>query len=214
MNPVCSERPRAGLTVLLCALLLVVTVPASAQSPATTDQELRQMLQQSLRDRGGVSVARVIDQDAVQSLCSQPASARSAAALQALRDAQQASVRMPADDAWLGDWREGEKIAQSGRGLQFNDAPGQPNGGNCYACHQLSAGETAYGTLGPSLLAYGRLHGRSQEQLHATWVRLYNPQALTPCSIMPRFGQHGILTEQQLRDLMALLFDPDSPVNR
>jgi sulfur-oxidizing protein SoxX len=31
---------------------------------------------------------------------------------------------------------------------------------------------------------------------------------------MPRFGHQQILTEQQLRDVMALLLDPASPVNK
>jgi sulfur-oxidizing protein SoxX len=31
---------------------------------------------------------------------------------------------------------------------------------------------------------------------------------------MPRFGQHHILTEQQIRDVVALLVDPASPVNQ
>jgi sulfur-oxidizing protein SoxX len=31
---------------------------------------------------------------------------------------------------------------------------------------------------------------------------------------MPRFGHNGILTETQLRHLMALLLDPKSPVNQ
>jgi L-cysteine S-thiosulfotransferase len=30
---------------------------------------------------------------------------------------------------------------------------------------------------------------------------------------MPRFGHNGILTEQQLKNVIALLLDPDSPVN-
>ena len=30
---------------------------------------------------------------------------------------------------------------------------------------------------------------------------------------MPRFGHNGILTEQQMKDLIALLLDPHSPVN-
>jgi sulfur-oxidizing protein SoxX len=30
---------------------------------------------------------------------------------------------------------------------------------------------------------------------------------------MPRFGDAGILTEDQLRHVMALLMDPKSPVN-
>ena len=31
---------------------------------------------------------------------------------------------------------------------------------------------------------------------------------------MPRFGHSQILTEQQMRDVTALLLDPASPVNK
>ena len=31
---------------------------------------------------------------------------------------------------------------------------------------------------------------------------------------MPRVGHMGILTEAQIRDVMALLLDPKSPVNQ
>ena len=31
---------------------------------------------------------------------------------------------------------------------------------------------------------------------------------------MPRFGHAGLLDEDQIRDLMALLLDPKSPVNQ
>ncbi len=47
-----------------------------------------------------------------------------------------------------------------------------------------------------------------------TWGKLYNPKAYSACSEMPRFGHAGILNENQLRDLMALLLDPKSPVNQ
>ena len=71
-------------------------------------------------------------------------------------------------------------------------------------------GEVAYGTLGPSLtntgpdnLGYVAVH-LDQRGTHA-----YNL-----CSHMPRFGAQGILTEQQLKDVMAYLLDPASPVNQ
>ena len=44
--------------------------------------------------------------------------------------------------------------------------------------------------------------------------KIYNAQAFTACSNMPRFGHNGILTEQQMKDVTALLLDPDSPVNK
>jgi sulfur-oxidizing protein SoxX len=31
---------------------------------------------------------------------------------------------------------------------------------------------------------------------------------------MPRFGHMGILTEKQIKDVVALLMDPQSPVNK
>ena len=31
---------------------------------------------------------------------------------------------------------------------------------------------------------------------------------------MPRFGHSGILTEAQIKDVVALLMDPESPVNK
>jgi sulfur-oxidizing protein SoxB len=47
-----------------------------------------------------------------------------------------------------------------------------------------------------------------------TYGKVYNAQAYKACSNMPRFGHNGILTEQQIKDLVALLMDPASPVNK
>ena len=46
-----------------------------------------------------------------------------------------------------------------------------------------------------------------------TWGKLWNSKAYNACSGMPRFGHAGVLTPAQIRDLMALLLDPASPVN-
>jgi sulfur-oxidizing protein SoxX len=114
----------------------------------------------------------------------------------------------------IGDWKSGEKIAQSGVGLQFSDKPGTVPGGNCYACHQIAKAEIAHGTIGPSLLGYGKARGNSEAMQKYTYGKIYNAQAYMPCSLMPRFGHKGILNEQQLKDLTALLLDPASPVNQ
>ncbi len=172
------------------------------------------MLTASLRDRGALTVARTLQQDALQQFCSRPAARQTAEDGLALQQAAAAAVRFPADGRYLGSWRRGERIAQDGRGLQYSDPANVPAGGNCYACHQLKPQEPAYGNLGPSLLGFGTRHGADAVTLKATWTQLYNPHAVHLCALMPRFGQQGILTEQQLRDVMALLFDPDSPVNQ
>jgi sulfur-oxidizing protein SoxX len=44
--------------------------------------------------------------------------------------------------------------------------------------------------------------------------KIYNAKAFNPCSNMPRFGHSGTLTEKQIKDLVALLLDPNSPVNQ
>ena len=63
----------------------------------------------------------------------------------------------------LGDWKNGEQIAQEGRGKQFTDDPAGPVGANCYACHQLAPQELSYGTIGPSLYQFGKLRGYTDE---------------------------------------------------
>ena len=46
------------------------------------------------------------------------------------------------------------------------------------------------------------------------YAKIYNSQAVAACSIMPRFGANKLLSEQQMKDLVAYLFDPESPVNK
>ena len=125
-----------------------------------------------------------------------------------------ATIRYPADGKFLGDWTSGERIAQEGRGKQFSDDPDVPAGANCYACHRLGKAELSFGTLGPSLYLYGKIRGDSLQVQRYTFGKIYNSEAFTPCSKMPRFGHKGILSEQQIKDLTALLLDPASPVNQ
>jgi L-cysteine S-thiosulfotransferase len=132
---------------------------------------------------------------------------------QELEKAQLAKIKFPSGSL-LGDWKEGEKIAQSGVGKQYSDDPSRPAGGNCYACHQLAKSEMSYGTIGPSLYNFGKVRGFTPEMQKYAYGKVYNSQAYSACSTMPRFGHQGILTEQQIKDVVALLMDPKSPVNQ
>lgn len=125
-----------------------------------------------------------------------------------------AKVVYPADGKFLGDWKSGAKIANNGRGGQFSDPPGTVAGGNCYACHQMEQKELSYGTLGPSLTHYGKARNYEAEEIKRTYTKIYDSQALYACSNMPRFGANKVLSEQQIKDLVAFLFDPESPVNK
>jgi sulfur-oxidizing protein SoxX len=114
----------------------------------------------------------------------------------------------------MGDWQRAEKIAQSGRGSMWNDKPGVDVGGSCYNCHQLTSKETSYGTIGPSLLGFGKKRGNGAEMQKYVYGKIYNAKAYNACSHMPRLGYAGTLTEEQIKDLVALLLDPESPVNK
>ena len=134
---------------------------------------------------------------------------------EAIQQREKATIVYPPDSKLLGDWKKGEAIAQSGYGLRFTDYPPRSaNGGNCYACHQMTKQEVSYGTLGPSLLAYGKNRQFGDADTKAAYEKIYNSQAAFACSNMPRFGTNKILTIEQIRDLVALLMSPDSPVNK
>jgi sulfur-oxidizing protein SoxX len=87
-------------------------------------------------------------------------------------------------------------------------------GGNCYACHQLTPQEVSFGTIGPSLYGFAKLRGFNDETRKYAYGKIWNADAYSACSNMPRFGHSQILSEQQVKDLVALLTDPDSPVNK
>jgi len=173
------------------------------------------MLKTSFKENGQAKLAR-LDQDDVQKTCSQyrgdQVIPKDVAAR--LEQAQQASIKYPADGKYLGDWKSGERIAQTGVGMQYSDDPKNPTGGNCYACHQLSKAELAYGTIGPPLYNFGKVRGFTPEMQKYAYGKVYNSEAFSACSNMPRFGHAGILTEQQIKDVVALLMDPESPVNK
>lgn len=201
----------------LSALALVGC--ASLPSSAELDAEAQAMMKASFREQGIAKMDRV-EQDLAQRACSaenQP----DAATQQHIEAEQMATIKWPAGGQYLGDWREGEKLAQNGRGMTWTDAAGAPSGGNCYNCHQISKAEISFGTIGPSLYQYGKLRGVSDPAapetaaiVQYTWGKIWNAKAYNACSGMPRFGHAGVLTEAQVRDIMALLLDPKSPVNQ
>jgi sulfur-oxidizing protein SoxX len=155
-----------------------------------------------------------IKQDETQAACSKYQNVPPADVADAILKREKATVVFPADGNFIGDWKAGEKIAQSGFGGRWNDKPETVNGGNCYACHQMRPDELSYGTLGPSLLGYGKNRNFDPAEVKTAYAKIYNAQAALPCSQMPRFGYHEFLSEQQIKDVVALLFAKDSPVNK
>lgn len=204
---------RRGVAVV-AALAGVALAGAALSDASPSREEIADLMKRSFVERGGAKLDR-LEQSELQRICSDYTGRELPKELrESLEKAALDAVKYPADGRYLGDYKAGERIAQSGVGLQFSDAPGTVAGGNCYACHQISREELAYGNIGPSLYQYGKLRGNSEPILRYTWARIYNAHAFGACNSMPRFGAAGILTEDQMRDVMALLLHPESPVNR
>lgn len=167
----------------------------------------------------GGTVRDRLTQDEIQKACSalRGAAVDAATAARVISIARE-SIKYPQEAIALGDWKKGEEVARSGYGFRVGHKVdkhgGRAPGGNCYACHQLDPNEIAYGTLGPSLTAYGKQRGTGEEMLKYTYEMIYNAHATFPCTQMPRFGFHGTLTQEQIADVMAYLMHAESPVNQ
>lgn len=213
-------RVAAPAGIALAAALAVLGC-AGLPSADELDKQASAAMLKSFRDQG-IAKAERIRQDAGQHDCSAEHPPGEAVAARLMAEAQ-AGVKWPADGRYIGDWREGEKIAQNGRGFTWTDSSGATGsgGGSCYNCHQISKAEISFGTIGPSLYHYGKNRGVTDVDSPATapivqytWTKIYNSRSSNACSTMPRFGHAGLMTEDQMRNVMALLLDPKSPVNQ
>jgi L-cysteine S-thiosulfotransferase len=206
-------------TTTIVALGAACAIAAGCAMMGNKEDEAAQkalaMMKTSFKERGQAKLDR-LEQDETQRLCSihatDPQVPKDVAAR--IEKVNLEAIKYPAGEKYMGDWKAGERVAQSGVGKQFSDNPANPAGGNCYACHQLSKAELSYGTIGPSLYNFGKLRGNTPAMQKYAYGKIYNSQAFSACSTMPRFGHQQILTEKQIQDLVALLMDPQSPVNQ
>jgi len=203
-------------TKLLFAVALFAGLSSLAFAESSFDTKFKKMMSEGFRAEGIASLDR-IQQDETQKFCSNPKlinTKQGAAKAIEIQKINMASIAQPVDGKYIGDWKNGEAIAQSGRGATWTDKPDTVNGGGCYNCHEINKKEISYGNLGPSLWNYGKDRGYSQEVMVYTWNRINNSKAYNACSNMPRFGHFKLLTQEQMQDVMALLLDPQSPVNQ
>ena len=201
------------ITGFILASSLLQNVALAQQK---NDPKFNKMMADSFKADGIAGLDR-IQQDETQKFCSDPVFANSKQG-EKMRDKIQkinmASIKQPSVGKYIGDWKKGEAIAQSGRGATWTDKADTVVGGGCYNCHQIDPKEISYGNIGPTLTGYGKLRGYSQEVVTYTWNRINNSKAYNSCSNMPRFAHFKLLNEQQIQDVMALLLDPASPVNQ
>lgn len=189
--------------------------PAGRSLPPLDDMQLRRALKQAFPGADQTWRARLVP-DRTMEQCADWHNKPPKEVATEIRERESGRIIYPEDDIFMGDWRRGERIAQSGYGLRFTDKDStRATGGNCYACHQLSPDEVSFGTVGISLKGYGRTKSvDNPEDQRAVYEKIFNSQAAVACSLMPRFGTNAILNQEQIKDLVALLLDPDSPVNR
>ena len=206
---------KLGRNIFVIGLALVPLACAMAPSNDEIAAQTTAMLQASFKAAGQAGLDR-LNQDETQRVCSElaPGKAPAKEVAEKIEKLNLATIRYPADGKLLGDWKNGEKIAQEGRGKQFSDDVAGPVGANCYACHQLTPQELSFGTIGPSLYQFAKLRGYGADTQRYAYGKIFNADAFAACSTMPRFGHNQILTEQQIKDVTALLMDPQSPVNK
>lgn len=200
----------SGTLVLLLGIARNPATPGPAAAPVRIERAIAASWRNAQPEW-----AQRLTQDETQADCTRARSDPDANLAVAIRARAAASIVYPSDGTYLGDWSRGEALAQSGYGLRFTDTdPRRDNGGNCYACHQIDKRELSYGTIGPSLAGYGRDRKYVDAAVKAVYEKIYDPHAAHPCTAMPRFGTNRVLSIAQIKDLVALLMDPESPVNK
>ncbi len=103
--------------------------------------------------------------------------------------ASTALAEMPTDINFNGDIDAGRLVA--------NDR----DKGNCVACHMM-AGSDSPGAIGPVLIAMQTRFPSEQVLAQQIWdATAKNPQA-----VMPPFGKHEILTDQEFADVVAFIW--------
>jgi sulfur-oxidizing protein SoxX len=193
-------------------LISLALLSATAAWADPSAREVTEVLKRDFHPRGQATMDRVV-QDGLQRICTETHDKPPAEVAKALEADQMKTIVFP-EGSLMGDWKRAEKMAQSGRGAMWSDKPGAPAGGSCYNCHQISPQETSYGTIGPSLLGFGKKRGNGPDMQRYVYGKIYNAKAYNACSQMPRLGASGTLTVEQIKDFTALLLDPSSPVNK
>jgi len=196
--------------MLGAGLAALVLSPVVSAEPSY--EEVQQIIKRDFHAKGQAKMDR-LDQDVVQRVCTQSGDKPPADVAKALEADQLAAIPVPSGSL-MGNWKNGAKTAWSGRGMQWNEDPKKPAGGGCYNCHEISAQRTSFGTIGPSLRAFGKKRGNGPDMQRYVYTKIYNAKAYNLCTQMPRFGTTGTLSEQQIKDLVAYILDPSSPNNK
>lgn len=199
--------------------LVLLTAGCATPEPGSDDTArlVEAYIAESFVAGPGQDLSR-LQQDQTQIDCTVTRAKPSEALAETIRAREAKHIVYPEDGKLMGDWKAGRKIFIDGFGYRIGSfIPSNPNavrGGNCYACHQGEAAESAWGNLGSSLQGFGKQRGQSAPIVKYTYEKIYNARAYNACSQMPRLGHHKILSPGQVADLTAYLLSPESPINK
>ncbi|WP_243755291.1 sulfur oxidation c-type cytochrome SoxX [Thiomicrorhabdus sp. 6S3-12] len=96
-----------------------------------------------------------------------------------------------ADKPAASDIEEGKKLAFS------------RSKGNCLACHMAGDGAQP-GNIGPALVAMKLRYPDKQKLYNKVWGT--SDSMKVPNSMMPEFGLHGILTDDEIRKVVDYIY--------
>ncbi|MCU0932947.1 MAG: sulfur oxidation c-type cytochrome SoxX [Thiobacillaceae bacterium] len=205
--------------ISLLATLLMAVAGAAAAGPKDKDIHalVDKYIAESFLPGENQDLSR-LKQDETIRTCNQYRDKPPEKLVAAINERETKSIRYPDSGKLMGDWKKGEKLYAMGFAYRIGviepDDPKRDRGGNCYACHGADPKEVAFGTIGPSLTGYGKLRGTSDDIVKYTYEKIYNAQAFTACSQMPRLGHNGVLSPEKIADITAYLLSPESPVNK
>ncbi len=89
------------------------------------------------------------------------------------------------------------KVVAEGKKLAFSRSKG-----NCLACHMIKGGSLP-GNIGPALIAMKLRYPDKQKLRDKIWGK---PELEVKYSMMPPFGRHAILSEDQIDKIVEYIY--------
>ncbi len=89
------------------------------------------------------------------------------------------------------------KVIAQGKKIAFSRSKG-----NCLACHMIKGGSLP-GNIGPALIAMKLRYPDKQKLYNKIWGK---PELEVKYSMMPPFGRHVILTDDQIKKVVEFIY--------
>ena len=116
-------------SLLAAALVGAVAASAYAQQAAKVDDAKALAVLKAGFPNAPADWAGRLVQDETMKACTEHRNLPSKAISDAIIAREKATIKYPPDGKLIGDWKKGEKIAQSGYGLRFTDYPAKKDMG-------------------------------------------------------------------------------------